>query len=178
MPTDGDGSVRPMIAGVFDEFLGVPAHPLAIHAPLVLVPIAAIVAVVFAVRADWRRRVGWFAPATVFVLVAMLYVAKESGEAANNMEPSIVFGDIDRHQELANTTFVLSIVWLVLTVALAVWDRMGATRSRALSAGVAASNSEWVGVALSVVTAIAAVVTTIWLLRTGHAGSESRWDLG
>lgn len=163
-----------MIAGLFDEFLGVPAHPLAIHAPLVLVPIAAVAAVVFAVRSDWRRRVGWFAPATVFVLVAMLYVARESGEAAKNAEN--VFGDIDRHQELADTTFVLAIVWLGLTVALTVWDRVGARRVRALSAGVA-SSPDWIGVALGVVTAVAAIVTTIWLLRTGHAGSESRWDL-
>jgi len=165
-----------MTAGVFDEFLGVPTHPLAIHAPLVLVPIASIVAIVFAVRADWRRRVGWFAPATVLVLVAMLFVAKESGEAAKEAEN--VFGDIDRHQELANATFVLAIVWLALTVALAVWDRWGASRARALSADAVSSSPDRIGLALSVVTAIAAVVTTIWLLRTGHAGSESRWVIG
>ncbi|WP_040491561.1 DUF2231 domain-containing protein [Ilumatobacter nonamiensis] len=163
-----------MIAGVFDEFLGVPTHPLAIHAPLVLIPIAAIVAIVFAVRADWRRRIGWWAPAVVFVLVAMLYVAKESGEAAKNAEN--VFGDIDRHQDLANTTFVLAIIWLLLTVALAVWDRIGAPRARALSAAVAPA-PDWIGTALSIAAAVAAVATTIWLLRTGHAGSESRWDL-
>ena len=32
--------------------------------------------------------------------------------------------------------------------------------------------------ALAIVAAIAAVVTTIWLIRTGHAGAESRWKLG
>lgn len=163
-----------MFAGVFDEFLGVPTHPLAVHAPLVLVPIAAVIAVVFAVRADWRRRIGWFAPATVLVLVAMLFVAKESGEAAEDADN--VFGDIDLHAELAEQTFVLAIIWLAVTVALTLWDRVGAPRARALSAGVT-SSPDWIGIALGVVAASAAVVTTIWLLRTGHAGSESRWVL-
>lgn len=164
-----------MIAGVFDQFLGVPTHPLAVHAPLVLIPLAAIVAVVFVVRPDWRRRAGWFSPVVVFVLVAMLFVAKESGEAAR--DANNVFGDVDRHQDLANTTFVIAIVWLVLTVAVTVWDRVAVPRARALSAGVLSSPPGWIGPVLSTITAIAAVVTTIWLLRTGHSGSESRWDI-
>jgi len=164
-----------MFAGILDEFLGVPTHPLAVHAPLVLIPIAAVVAVVFAFRADWRRRVGWFAPATVFVLVGMLYVAKESGESAAAADN--VFGNIDQHEQLADTTFVISIVWLGLTLALSLWDRVGSDRVRALSADVVARRSDWIGVTLSVVTAVVAVVTAIWLLRTGHAGSESRWKV-
>lgn len=163
-----------MIAGVFDQFLGVPTHPLAVHAPLVLIPIATVVAIVFVVRADWRRRVGWFAPAIVLVFVGMLFVAKESGEAAEDADN--VIGDIDLHEDLAESTFTLAIIWFVLTLALAVWDRVGVERVRSLSAG-AATRQDRIGLVLSVVTAIAAVVTTIWLLRTGHAGSESRWKI-
>ncbi len=163
-----------MFAGVFDEFLGVPTHPLAVHAPLVLVPIAAVASVVLAVREDWRRRIGWFAPAWVFVLVVMLFVAKESGESA--VDANNVFGNVDQHQDLGETTFTLSIVWFVLTLAVAAWDRFGDPAGvRALSADVAARRSPWIAVALNVVTVIAAVVTTIWLIRTGHSGSESRW---
>ncbi|MGA9279373.1 DUF2231 domain-containing protein [Ilumatobacter sp.] len=163
-----------MIAGVFDQFLGVPTHPLAVHAPLVLIPIATVVAIVFVVRADWRRRVGWFAPAIVLVFVGMLFVAKESGEAAEDADN--VIGDIDLHEDLAESTFTLAIIWFVLTLALAVWDRVGVERVRSLSAG-AATRQDRIGLVLSAVTAIAAVVTTIWLLRTGHAGSESRWKI-
>ena len=165
-----------MIAGVFDEFFGVPTHPLAVHAPVVLVPVAAVTAVVFAVRDDWRRRVGWFMPAAVFVLVAMLFVAKESGEAAKASDN--VFGDITEHEDLANATFALSIVWFVLTVAVAVRDRMTRPQAQALSADAAARSSDTVATVLAVLAAIAAIVTTIWLVRTGHAGAESRWKLG
>jgi len=165
-----------MFAGVFDEFLGVPTHPLAVHAPVVLVPVAAVVAVVLAVRADWRRRVGWFMPAGVFVLVALLFVAKESGEAAK--EADNVFGDIAQHEDLANTTFVLSIVWLVLTLAVVIRDRMvGRGGASALSADALVPSRDHIATALAVLAAVAAVVTTIWLIRTGHAGAESRWKI-
>lgn len=166
-----------MFAGVFDEFLGVPTHPLAVHAPVVLVPIAAVVAVVFSVRADWRRRVGWFMPGAVFVLVVMLFVAKESGEAAK--EADNIFGDIAQHEDLANATFVLSIVWLLLTLAVAIRDRMaGPTRAQAVSADVLAPSRDQIAMVLAVLATIAAIVTTIWLIRTGHAGAESRWKIG
>jgi preprotein translocase subunit SecG len=165
-----------MFAGVFDEVFGVPTHPLAIHAPLVLVPIAAVASVVLAVRTDWRRRLGWFVPAWVLVLVVMLFVAKESGEAAANANN--VFGNIDQHEELAETTFTMSIIWFVLTLAVAAWDHFGVSmRVRALSAQAATRRTDGIGITLGVVAAIAAVVTTIWLIRTGHTGSESRWKL-
>ena len=86
-----------MIAGVFDEVFGVPTHPLAVHAPVVLVPIGAVVAVVLAVRSDWRRRISWGWPVAVFILVVLLFIAKESGESAAEAEN--VFGDISEHQE-------------------------------------------------------------------------------
>jgi preprotein translocase subunit SecG len=166
-----------MFAGVFDEFFGVPTHPLAVHAPVVLVPIAAVVAVVLAVKSDWRVRIGWLKPAAVFVLVAMLFVAKESGESAK--EADNVFGDIAQHEDLANATFVLAIVWFVLTLAVTIRDWMTGRDQQVqpLSAGAAVVSRDTVAQVLVVLAAVAAVITTIWLIRTGHAGAESRWKL-
>ena len=78
-------------------------------------------------------------PAAVFVLVAMLFVAKESGESV--AEADNVFGDISEHQELADTTFVLAIVWFAITLAVAVRDWMngrgGAAQALSADAAVA-----------------------------------------
>ncbi|MDG1266504.1 MAG: hypothetical protein P8O03_09285 [Ilumatobacter sp.] len=171
-----------MIAGLFDEFFGVPTHPLAVHAPVVLVPIFAVVAVMLAVKSDWRVRVGWFMPVVVFVLVAMLFVAKESGESLLVSEAENLFllgspQQIADHEDLANATFVLAIVWFVLTLAVVTRDWMsGRDQSvRPHSADTAAMSHDAVATVLSVLAAIAAVITTIWLIRTGHAGAESRW---
>jgi len=167
-----------MFAGVFDDFFGVPTHPLAVHAPVVLVPIAAVVAVVLAIKSDRRARVGWLMPAAVFVLVAMLFVAKESGESAKEAEN--VFGDIAQHEDLANATFVLAIIWFVLTLAVAIRDWMNGRghQVQPLSAGAAVASHDTIALVLAILAAVAAVITTIWLVRTGHAGAESRWKLG
>lgn len=166
-----------MIAGIFDEFFGVPTHPLAVHAPIVLLPIVAIVAVVFAVRSDWRQRVSWAMAAAVAALAAMLFVAKESGESA--LDAQNVFGNVDKHQDLGEQTFIITLIWFVATAALFVRDRqMRGAEARALSADVVAPSKDPVALGLSIVAAIIAIVATIWLIRTGHAGAESRWKLG
>ena len=53
--------------------------------------------------------------------------------------------------------------------------RDGATL--ALSADAAFAPRDTIAQALAIVAAIAAVITTIWLIRTGHAGAESRWKI-
>ena len=164
-----------MFAGIFDSFFGVPMHPFAVHAPIVLLPITAIVAIVFAVRADWRTRAAWGMPAAVLVLVGMLVVAKESGESA--LESGNVFGNVQEHQQLADQTFIVAIVWLVAAVALYARDRqMSSNETTSLSAAVAPSRDP-LTLGLSIVTAVIAVVAMVWLIRTGHAGSASRWDV-
>jgi preprotein translocase subunit SecG len=174
----GVGAVRcaAMIAALLDEVFGVPTHPLAVHAPVVLVPIGALAAVVLAVRPGWRRRAGWGAPAAVFVLALMLFVAKESGEAAASVEPTIVFGDITEHRELADTTFILGLVWFVVALGLAVWEwRSRRESARSLSSAGALRERDPVATTLAVLSALAAVLTAIWLVRTGHAGAAERW---
>lgn len=166
-----------MIAGVFDEFFGVPMHPFAVHAPVVLAPFAASMAVVFVLRSDWRHRASWGMSAAVLALVAMLFVAKESGESA--LAARNVFGDVSDHQELAEQTFVIVIVWFVITLGLFAFDRLRSLPPTSETPGGALVPSrDPVALGLSVLAAVAAIVATIWLIRTGHAGAASRWDIG
>lgn len=164
-----------MFAGLFDEFFGVPTHPLAVHAPVVLIPLLAIAAVVVLFRSSWREQATIPMAGLAVVMVAMLFVAKESGEAVK--ETGNVLGNVDRHQDLGNQTFILAVVWLVLAVGAAVALVLGRRNSTAsLSAAVGdGARSDQVTIVLNVLAAVALIVTTIWLIRTGHAGSESRW---
>lgn len=163
-----------MTAGVFDEFFGVPTHPLAVHAPVVLIPLLAVISVVVLFRSSWRERASVPLAGLALVMVALLFVAKESGQSAK--AASNVFGDIDRHEDLANQTFVMGIVWLVLAVAAAVVALLrGRTTTTSSAAASADAGRGQVLLVLNVLAAIALLVTTIWLIRTGHAGAESRW---
>ena len=66
---------------MFDKLFDLPAHPLLVHAPVVLLPIAAILMVMFAVKPAWRLAAGWWPLCLVGVTVVLLLGAKESGEA-------------------------------------------------------------------------------------------------
>lgn len=164
-----------MFAGVFDEFIGVPTHPLAVHAPVVLIPILAVASLVVLFRTSWREKTTIPFAAAAVVLVAMLFVAKESGEAAK--DANNVFGNIDRHEDLGNQTFIIGIVWLVLALAAGVAAFLSRRNSASsLSAAAQPTVSAQVVLVLNVLATIALIVTTIWLIRTGHAGAESRWS--
>jgi len=167
-----------MIAGVFDEVFGLPTHPLAVHAPVVLVPIVAVASIVMAVRTSTRQRFWWAMPVVVLACAVLLFVAKQSGESLLDSEDVFLLGSqeqISEHESLGEATFVISLVWFVVTLALALRDRMTQMSARSLSAGAAPAERDVVATMFSLVVVAAAVVTTIWLIRTGHAGSESRW---
>jgi len=42
-----------------EELFGLPAHPLLVHMPVVIIPLAGVIAVVFAFRPAWLDRFGW-----------------------------------------------------------------------------------------------------------------------
>lgn len=165
-----------MIAGIFDEFLGVPMHPLAVHAPVVLIPLLAVASVVVLFRRTWREQTTIPFAGLAVVMVAMLFVAKESGGAAQASEN--VFGNVDRHEDLANQTFIISIVWLLLALGAGVAALLQrGNDANSLSAAASTTDRSQVVLVLNVLATVALIVTTIWLIRTGHAGSESRWKL-
>ncbi len=160
---------------MFDEFFGVPLHPLAVHAPVVLLPIAAVVSVVALSRTAWRDRLGWWLAGGVGALVVMLFVAKESGEEVKNQAYGVA--TIDRHEELGNQTFVITLVWFLVTVGVVARDRMVRGNDvEAMTIGPISLRRDAVSLTLSAIAAVGAVVATIWLIRTGHLGAEGRWS--
>ena len=160
-----------------ETLFGLPAHSFLIHAPVVLLPIAAAVAVAFAVRSRWRRSAGWWSPAGVFAIVVMVFLARQSGIAFDEaLDGSI---DVSRHEDLANGTMILSVLWLAAAVATVALDR-NLDDSSVTSSATDESDAGAVGVPAiqttgAVVAAVLAVLATIWLIRTGHEGADLVW---
>lgn len=168
-----------MIAGLFDTFFGVPTHPLIVHAPIILIPLSAIASVVVLFRSSWRERTT--VPFAIFalVMVALLYFARETGQAVR--ASGNVLGDVERHTELADQTFVLSIVWFVLAAVAAAVAWFGrenppeSSSAELLSTAAVSIDTDRIVLVLNVLATVALVVTTVWLVMTGHTGTESRW---
>jgi preprotein translocase subunit SecG len=142
-----------------ETVFGLPAHMLAIHAPIVLLPLAAIATVVLAVVPRWRRAAGWWMVGAIALVAVLVFLAKWSGEALDDAFDGAV--DVSRHADLANATFILTLMWLVTFVALAIVGRFEAPPAA--------------GYLLSGLTAAMAVLALVWLVRTGHEGTEVVW---
>lgn len=172
---------------MLDEILGLPAHPLVIHAAVVLIPLLAVVAVGYAVLPSWRTRLGW---AVVLLAVAAplsAIVSRATGLAlVDNLfggeYPEGVLGQrVEEHANLSlpllGSTVALGVVSLLL-----VWfaRRAGGAAGdsgaghRATAVKTSAGNTT-VTMVLSVVTIVLALAALYFVLRTGHSGALAVW---
>jgi len=139
---------------------GIPAHPLLVHAVVVLVPLAALGAVAVAVRPIWSRPYGLLVAAGALagaVAAQLAYLAGRQLEAAIGVTPQFA-PVIAQHSQFGYYTVVTTWPFAVLAIAAAVLGR------RASGPRIA-----WV---LAAVSSIVAVVFTV---LAGRTGSDAVW---
>jgi hypothetical protein len=158
---------------VFDSVTGIPAHPLFIHAAVVLVPLLALVAVLYGVWPASRRHIRWPLVALAVAAPVSVFFARESGESfsANRaFQSPQMKAAIEQHEGYADKLF-----WVIL--GLAVVGLVMAFMVPATSAGVAAIKApvaaHWAAAGLSVVLAAAAA---FYVYKTGDSGAHMVWD--
>lgn len=147
-----------------DEVLGLPAHPLLVHAPLVLIPLVLVAAVALTVRPAWRER-GAVPFAAFAVLVGGLAVlAAGSGEPLEHRVAATSL--VHDHAELGEQLRTIALLVAGAAVAWAV-----ALRGRA--------RMRWAPRLLAPLLALvvlSASLATVWDVRTGHAGAKAAWQ--
>lgn len=145
------------------KIFGLPAHPLMVHLPIVLIPVVSIAAMLLAMRREWRGRFGLALIAASAVSCVAIFVAKQSGEelfALMNQAP-----DIAHHESLADTTLMFTLALFVSIVAMVFFHRRGTAKKRSRLA-----------VGLSAVTIVLAVLATVGTIQTGHEGAKLSWQ--
>src|SRR5262245_28025562 len=68
-------------ASVFEEILGIPAHPLLVHATVVFVPLAAAATIAYALVPYVRRYTAWLVVGLAVIAPVSAWVTKMSGDA-------------------------------------------------------------------------------------------------
>ncbi len=152
----------------------IPAHPLFVHAPIVLLPLLAIVTIVAAVRPGVAKRLGHWLPIASFLVFVSVQLAMQSGEELYNVVVKEKGKALAKHRDLANTTRVLAFGMLVATVALWFWGRRRAKSAGATNAeGPTRRDPVLLGIAAVVI--VLSALSTVWLVRTGHEGARIHW---
>lgn len=138
---------------MFDQFLGLPLHPLVVHAVVVLLPLGALALLTLVF---WRKGRPVGLPLTTIVLAMATisaWVARFSGEALKDR-----VGVPDLH---ANLGSVLPIHATVTLIVAAVWWRVERGGKSSM--------------VLKILSAICAVVAIVMTGVIGHSGAQSVW---
>jgi hypothetical protein len=176
-----------------DDLFGLPAHPLLLHLPVVLIPLLTIATVALMVKPAWRKRYGiaWAGFALVALAATVLTVgagqawkSEREGDLPNiSMEstensagdlpqgmPEAGGGgdsDLDHHEELGEQLRIIMFAFSGLIIALVIFDFLrGGGLHRAL------------GLTARVLIALIALLAFVWTFRTGHEGAELAWKSG
>lgn len=144
------------------KLFGLPAHPLLVHIPIVLIPLATLGALALACVPRCRRT---FGPLIVGVAAAALIgvqLALGSGEALeHHVKKSAI---LERHTELADSLRPLVLVFVVLLLAFVLIERKRPSWAKGSVLTV-----------LAVVTVLSGGVTTARLAQVGHNGARATW---
>jgi predicted membrane protein DUF2231 len=152
------------------EFNGVPLHPLVVHATVVLVPLAALGAILYAVP-RWRWLLRWPTLLVNLAAAVLVQVAMMSGE---DLEESrhLESAQVHTHQEWADklriAMFALAVLSVVAFWAIGYVTRLAGGADR--QARVAALEKP-----LAVLLPVAAVVVLVLVFLTGDAGARAVW---
>lgn len=154
-----------------EKLFGIPAHPLMVHLPVVMLPLCALIALALAIRPSLVRHFG--IPFAVLTGVSFVgtFLATESGEGLEELlgEKSAA---IERHAEWGDRTRIAALVFLLLAIAFVVLVK----RSQRAAAERPASTRSLAVPVMAGLLALSAVGTTVAVIYTGHSGAKSAWE--
>jgi hypothetical protein len=166
---------------------GLPAHPLFVHVPVILIPTAAIGALVLAARPRWLAGLGgaWIGLAAVVALGA-LDLTMNAGDSLRSqlgLNNPATGGEIaqiiSKHASLAGQLRIFFIAFTAIyLIALAVHATAdGSSSGVPLGDRIFARIRELPGasIGLRTLTAVLALLCLIWVYRVGDEGAKAVW---
>jgi hypothetical protein len=149
-----------------DTLFGLPAHPLVVHAAVVLLPIAAIALVVVAAIPRARRVYGPIVLGVAIAATIAVGLAQQSGESLQGDVKKTEL--VEEHTEQGETVLPWAIGVTVVSALVAAEPyarkRLGSLSPRVVTAVL-------VGASL-----IVGVGATWTVIEVGHSGATSVWD--
>jgi hypothetical protein len=156
---------------------GLPAHPLILHVPVILVPILGLILLVAAARPALFQRYALAIGGLTVVTLASTILTVGAGKAFRTDRANFTEGHRLSEHAQSGETLRLVMVLLGAVVLFAVLLSQAHEGSRlGFLSGVAASPG--VRVALRALFVIGAVAAIFFVIRTGHLGAQLTWQRG
>ncbi len=154
-----------------DQLFGLPAHPLVVHAAVVMLPLAALLTMIVAI---WPRARKWWGPIALFLALTATFAVALAQQSGEELEDSV-----DRTELVSDHTSKGETVlpWAIaVTVMAAAVTAIGPISRRYPDARLTGRVGH---VALVVVTSVVAIGATYVVIDVGHSGAKATWsDVG
>lgn len=172
-----------------NTFLGLPAHPLLVHLPVVLLPLTAVGVVLLVARRAWCERYRWVVLGIGVIGTVGAILAAQSGEGLEEQlrakEGTAAVQAIHDHTEAGDLARTVAIVFLAALAAYVVipWllersarRAAGHETSSPGREGQAKATPRWLRVVLSLIVIAAASASTVTVIEAGHSGASRAWE--
>lgn len=169
-----------------DSLLGLPTHPLIVHIPVAMLPLAALGVIVMLLRRTWYERYRWAVLVVGAIGTFGAILATASGEdlehTIGRVEGRDAVRAIHEHAEAGEIARTLAIMFFVALAAWVVVPWFLERRAKVADAGAAANADaasgampSWLRPVLMVVVAVTAVASMISIVDAGHSGASEAW---
>ncbi len=158
-------------------YSGLPAHPLFIHVPVVLIPLSVLGGLACVARPRWFDRYGVLLCLCSIVAMSSIFLAMQAGSAlrgALTLNPTQSHL-INRHSHAAHILaidFVLFTACLILTFSA---DRISGGMPTGLGIADTLLGSRAIYLALRVALVVLALVAAYYVYRVGDLGAKAVW---
>ncbi|WP_327091704.1 hypothetical protein OIE66_14055 [Nonomuraea sp. NBC_01738] len=150
---------------MFDEVLGLPAHPLIIHFAVVLTPLLAAVSVVYALVPRWRELLAWAVVALAVAAPLAVFAARQSGLNLRQSPRMAGVGGAQAERIATHQSFATPLLISVIALGVAALLLVFAARNRTA------------GLVLGGLTIVLAAVAAYYVFRAGDSGARAVWSL-
>jgi hypothetical protein len=159
-------------------YSGLPAHPLFVHVPVILIPTTVVAAVVFVFKREWLLRYGIALAVVSIVAMSSIFLTMQAGAALRgelNLEGQAA-KLISEHSQAAH---ILAVIYVVFTATLIVTfaaQRISGGMPTGLAIVDELLSPRWVLAGLSIALVLLSIGAGYMCFRTGDLGARAVWQ--
>jgi uncharacterized membrane protein len=159
-------------------YSGLPAHPLFVHVPVVLIPTTVVVAIVFMFKREWFSRYGIALAVVSIVAMSSIFLTMQAGaalRAALHLQGQAA-KLISEHSHAAH---ILAIVYVLFTATLILTfaaQRISGGTPTGLGLVDDLLSPRWIVTGLRVVLVLLSIAAGYMCFRTGDLGAKAVWE--
>jgi hypothetical protein len=158
-------------------YSGLPAHPLFLHLPVVLIPVAIVAAIACMVRPEWLRRYGIALSLLAIVGMSSVFLTMQAGDALRGVldlrgEAASL---VSEHSEAAHILAIVDVLFTATVIVSFAALRISGGRPTGLAIVDRLLAPPAVFSTLRVLVVILALVAAFFTFRTGDLGAKAVW---